>query len=124
MTRSPRHLTLHLLSLLFAAAPFILGLIRLLGTRSDFRLLWMALASCVGAMAVTAIGKAGGRTPGVLALSAATLGGAMLLAGVTAMLLGATSGPGIWGMGFVLGSCWAAWCALDMGSRPPRSRAT
>ena len=120
MPRSPRNRTLHLLSLLFAAAPFILGLIRLLGTRSDVRLLWMAAASCAGAMAVAAIGKASGRTPRVLTLSSATLVGAMLLAGLTAMLLGATSAPGIWGMGFVLGSCWAAWCALDMRSRAPR----
>src|SRR6266853_775560 len=50
-----------LLSFLFAAAPFALALVRAVQTGHDMRLLWMALASFVGATVVMAVAKAGGR---------------------------------------------------------------
>jgi hypothetical protein len=106
-----------LLSLLFAAAPFGFALIRAVSTRSDLRLLWMACASFLGAMAVRAIGTAGSRMSGALVPSIVTFAVTTLLAAATVMMLGATSAAGIWGMATVLGLCWAASCALDIRSR-------
>ncbi|MFL5574900.1 MAG: hypothetical protein ACJ79S_02880 [Gemmatimonadaceae bacterium] len=119
MKRSPRQQRIYLLSIVFAAAPIAFALTRAFNSRYDLRMLWMALASFVGATAVMAIGQARRRTPrGIVALSAVALAVAMLLAGWTALRLGATSAPGIWLVSFVLGSCWAVSYALDTLSRP------
>ena len=117
MRRSPREQRMYVLSIAFAAAPFAFGLIRLVNTGSDLRMLWMALASCLGAFAVRSIGKARSRKPSaVLAWAAVTFVIATLFAGVTAFLLGATAGPGASAVACVFGLCWAASYAL----RPSR----
>ena len=99
----------YLLAIAFTAAPFVFGLIRYLETGSDLRMLWMAGASFIGALAVWAIAKSRkDRTRSTLVFSIATLVVSTLFAGFTAILLGATSGPGGWMVAFVLGLCWMA----------------
>ena len=119
MRRSFGQRMIYFLSILLAAAPFAFGLFRAFETGYDFRLLWMALASLLGAGGIMVIGKAHGkRTKGVLARSVATFVSAMLFTGTAALLLGATSAAGIWGIAFVFGACWAASYALNALSRP------
>jgi hypothetical protein len=105
------------LSILFAAAPFVFGLVRRLETGYDSRLLGMALASLVGASGIMVIGKGHGKRR-ILARSAATFVSAMLFTGMAGLLLGATSAAGVWGIGFVFGACWAASYALNALSLP------
>lgn len=117
--RSPRALGMYVLSILFAIAPFAFGMIRAFQTSHDFRLLWIAFASFLGALVVRVIAKT--RSPqlnSVLALSALTFVIAVLLAGLTAYLLGATAAAGVWGVAFVLAFCWAASYALLALSYP------
>lgn len=94
------------LSIAFAIAPFAFGLFRAVQTGRDYRMIWMAVASAIGAAVVFALGKRGkrGLALGVvfLALIAATAA-----AGLTGYMLGATAGPGVWMVAFVLGFCWA-----------------
>ena len=97
------------LSIFFAAAPFAFGLIRYFQTGQDMRMLWMSLAAYVGAALVMSLGKARTRAPGgILAFSVVILVIATLLATLTGYLLGATAGPGVWMVAFVLGLCCAA----------------
>src|ERR1700674_5210431 len=92
MKRSPRERLTSLLSILFAATPFAFALLRAFRTGSDFRFLWMAFASFLGAAVVIAVGKSRNRKPkGVLAPSALVLIITTLLAGLVAFLLGAKS---------------------------------
>jgi hypothetical protein len=114
MSRSPRELSTYVLSILFAIAPFAAGIIRYVQAGHDFRLLWMAVASCIGAFVVMAIVK----RRSVLPASAAVFVISTLLATLTGFLLGARAGPGTWMVAVVLGLCWAASCALYTLSRP------
>ena len=108
MTRSIREQGINLLSLLFAAAPFGVAFVRAVQTGHDMRLLWMALASLVGATATMAVAKRGSRRPSaLLASSAAAFLIATLLAGTAALLLGASAAPGIWAVASVFGLCGA-----------------
>lgn len=119
MKRSPRQRTLYVLSIAFAAAPFVFALIRAFSSRYDLRMLWMAMAAFVGASLVMVVGRARRRQrAGVLGLAAVALIAATLLAGWTAYRLGATAAAGIWPVSFVLGFCWASSYALDALSRP------
>lgn len=119
MRRSPAQRRLYALSIVFAILPPVFGAIRFIQTHSDLRMLWMALASLLGAGAVMFLGRARDRTTGaVLTLSIVALVVAMLLAGWTAMRLGATAAPGIWLVAFVLSFCWVTSFALDAFSRP------
>lgn len=117
--RSPGRLTIHLLSMLFAAAPIVAALIRALGIHHDLRMLWMALASLFGASAVMVLAEARVRAPrAILALACLALVLGTLLAAWTAYRLGATAAAGIWLVSLVLAGCWAASFALDALSRP------
>ena len=119
MQRSPREQVIHILSILFAIAPFAFGLIRVFQTGHDFRLLWMAFASFLGALMARIIaGTRSQQSNGVFVLSVLTFIIAAVLAGLTAYLLGATAPAGVWGVAFVLGFCWAAYCALNTLSLP------
>ena len=100
------------LAFLCALAPFAFGTIRAIQTGNDLRMLWMAFASGVGAVAVLALGNARGRKPGAGRQAAATFVIATLLAGATAYLLGARAAPGIWLVAMVLAVFWAASGAL------------
>ena len=122
MRRSSREQLLYFLSILFAVAPFVAGFVRARSTGTDLRLLWMALASALGATAVIAVTRArGAQSKSVLALSAAVLVVATVAAGFVGFLLGATAGPGVWMVAVVLGVFLAASCALYALSRPARS---
>jgi len=103
----------------FGMAPPVFASIRAFTAPGDFRMMWMAFTSFLGASLVMAIGKALRQKAGVvLALSAAALVIAMLLAGWTAVRLGATAPFGIWAVSFVLSFCWTASYALAALSRP------
>lgn len=119
MKRSPREQILYFLSILFAAGPFVAGLFRAISTGTDYRLLWMAFASALGATAMMAVVRArGGRPNSTFALFATVLIVAALAAALVGLLLGATAGPGVWMVAFVLGFFLAASCALYSLSRP------
>ena len=118
MIRTPRQQRLRILSVVFAAAPFVFALIRALNARSDLRMLWMALAALLGTSAVMLTGQVRQRAPrAVLSLSAIALLVGTLLAAWTAVRLGATAAAGIWPVSFVLAFCWVASYALDALSR-------
>ena len=122
MKRSPREQILYFLSILFAIAPFVAGLFRATSTGTDLRLLWMALASALGATAVIAIMRArSAQAKSVFALSAAVLIVATIAAGCVGFLLGATAGPGVWMVAVVLGLFLAVSSALYTRSRPASS---
>jgi hypothetical protein len=107
------------LAALFAAAPFGAGLLRAFQTGHDLRLLWMALASFVGATAVFAVGKR--KTANLSALlgwSAAAFLIATLLAAMAARLLGASAAPGIWAVASVFALCGVVSQILRTISRP------
>jgi CHASE2 domain-containing sensor protein len=119
LRRSPRERLLYFLSILFAATPFAFALLRAFQTGNDFRFLWLAFASFLGAAAVTALGKSRRREPKVVfALSTLTLVIATLLAGLAAFLLGAKSVPAVGAVALAFGICWAASYALYARSRP------
>jgi predicted neutral ceramidase superfamily lipid hydrolase len=119
MKRSPRELLIYFLSMLFAATPFAFALVRAFRTGNDFRFLWMAFASFLGAAVIIAVGRSRNRKPkGVLAPSALVLIVATLLAGVVAFLLGAKSVAGAGIVALAFGLCWAASYALNALSRP------
>ncbi|HEX8850638.1 MAG TPA: hypothetical protein VF761_14005 [Gemmatimonadaceae bacterium] len=107
MQRSPRQRNLYVLAILFAIAPIAFSLIRALRAQHDFRMLWMALVALVGTVVVMAAGGAGRRSRrGLLQIAIVALIVAVLLAGWTAMRLGATAAAGIWPVAFVLSFCW------------------
>ena len=116
MRRSPRERLIYLVAILIAAVPFAFGLIRALQTGTDFRYLWVAIASFIAATAVTAAWNARSRTP--LYLAATVLVVATLVAAVTAFLLGAKSAPAVLVVALAFGLCWAASCALYATSQP------
>ena len=101
------------LSFLFGAAPFFFGVIRYAQTGTDLRMLWMAAASAIGALAVRSIAKAGN----LAAWAALTLVVSTAFAAATGFLLGATAGPGAAMVAFVFGFCWAVSFALMSYSR-------
>jgi hypothetical protein len=106
-----------ILSILFALAPFGFGTIRALQA-NDFRLLWMAVASCIGAAASIAfVRRREAEATGVFRSSATVFFISALFAALAGMLLGATSGPGTVMVAIVLGLCWAASYALYTLSR-------
>ena len=110
---------LMLLSILFAAIPFAFAIVRALQTGSDFRYVWVALGSFVGAAAVMAIGKARQRTPaGVLALAVVALIVASVLAGMVAFAVGASSLLAVAVVAVGFGGCHAASRGLYLLSRP------
>ena len=115
----------HLLSIAFAIAPIAFALIRAVRSHHDLRMLWMALAALIGTAAVMIAGHAGRRsTRELFLLASVALIVAMLLAGWTAIHLGATAAAGIWPVAFVLSTCWVMSFVLDARSRragpPPR----
>jgi O-antigen/teichoic acid export membrane protein len=105
------------LSILFAAAPFVAASIRAF-SGNDLRMLWMAIASSVGAAGVMALGKARSQelnSVGMLSVLALVI--ATLLAGSVAYWLGARAPFGIWAVAFVLSLFSTASCVLYARSR-------
>ncbi len=119
MRRSPKEQFIPVLAILFAIAPFAVGLIRVFRTGNDFRYLWIAFATLFATIAVLAIGKARSREANAaIRLSAAVLIIDTLIAAATAFLLGARAAPGVWLVALAFGLSWAACCALYILSRP------
>ncbi len=117
VTTASRRQGLFLLSLLFAAAPFVAGSIRALQTGSDMRLLWMAVAALVGGVVAVAIARARAATTSLFSHAVVAFALATVLTGISGRMLGARSGPGVWMIAVVFGLCWAASCVLDVRSR-------
>ena len=105
------------LAIAFAAAPFGFGLLRFV-TRADTTGVWMALASGVGALIVRAVAASRGIKGSTMAVLVSTLVVGTIFAGCTAVLIGATSGAGVWMVAFVMGLCWMASFLFDALSRP------
>jgi hypothetical protein len=83
-------------ALVLGAGPIVAALIRVVQTGTDFRYLWVALASFVGATAVMSIGRANGSGSNALSkLSVVAFLVATLMAVLAARLLGARALPGI-----------------------------
>ncbi len=100
-------------AVVFAAAPIVLALIRLLQTGHDLRMLWMAIAALIGAAAAAAVGGIGRRRGGARVavwLAAIVVGTA--LAAVVGRLLGATAMVGVVLVALVLAFCWATSLAI------------
>jgi hypothetical protein len=94
-------------ALLFAAAPFGFGLIRAVSSGNDFRYLWVALTSFVGAAAVAVtIRRSGSRAGVTLALGSFLM--STLLAALMAMLLGTRLALGLVVVAGAFGFCSAA----------------
>ena len=96
------------LSFLFGLAPFAFGSIRALNTRSDVRMLWMALVSGAGAAAIRVLARRSIEPEPSKRFAILTFVTATLLGGITAILLGATAPAGIWLVAMVLAVCWTA----------------
>ncbi len=94
---------------MIGASPLVIGLLLALGTEDDRLILWMATAATLFTAGVLAAAIGRRRTRhAVVVQSAVILVVATLLAGVTAFLRGAASGPGVWGVAFAIGGCLAA----------------
>jgi peptidoglycan/LPS O-acetylase OafA/YrhL len=118
MRRSPRERLIFLIAILFAVVPFAFGLIRAHTTGSDFRYLWVAIASFTGATVVMAAGKPRNRAAPSVTLPTIVLVVATLVAAATAFLLGASSRPAVLVVALAFGLCWAASSALYTLSCP------
>ena len=100
-------------SLFFISLPFLFGLLRAAATGNDFRYLWVAAASLLGAGAFTvAAGEPMRRPRSALTLSIGSLlvGAACALA--AAMFLGTRFGPGLLVVASSFAFCSAAGCLL------------
>ena len=94
-------------SLFFISLPFLFGLLRAVTTGDDFRYLWVAAASLLGAAVFIAATNAHshGRR---IALSMGAFLVASLCATAAAMLLGTRLGPGLLIVAASFGFCAAA----------------
>jgi len=119
MNRSPRQSLSLLAAVVLGAAPLGFGLFRALSTGDDFRMVWMALAASIfaGGVLAASIGRRRSRHA-VFIQALIILVVSTLLAGGTGFLLGATTGPGVWMVAVVLGSCLAASSTFVAFSRP------
>ena len=107
--------------MLVAAVPVVFGLVRAIRTGDDFRYLWLAAAANLGSLVVTlpwyrASGP-GRISPGrvVSAFAAGAAGAA-----ATAILLGATAGPGVAIVAAAFGLCTGTSAVLGMVARERR----
>lgn len=109
MQRSPRWMMYLIVAVLFGAAPLCYGLLRELGPRHNSDGLWMALVASVFAAGVLAasIGRRRSRRA-VFTQSLGILVICTLVAGPTGFIAGATAGPGVWAVSFVMALCLAA----------------
>jgi FtsH-binding integral membrane protein len=113
MTGSIRERLIFLLAILLGAMPFAFGVLRALTTGTDFRYLWVAIASSVGANGVLRLAKAGERTPrAVVALWAIALVIATLLAGMVAYYVGARNSAALWIVALSFALCSATSASL------------
>lgn len=117
--RSGRESLFLVAGILFIAAPFAFGLLRLATTGTDWRYVWAALAALAGSAAVIAFGKS--RSSG----SAVTIGFAALalVAGTVVAFLEATliahvHGAAPWIVSFAFSFCVTVGMVLYYMSQP------
>jgi peptidoglycan/LPS O-acetylase OafA/YrhL len=97
------------LSMFFISLPFLFGLLRAVTTGNDFRYLWVAAASLIGAGVFTAaMGRRMRRPRVALALSGGSFIVATLCAITAAVLQGTHVGPGL----LIVASSFAFCCAV------------
>jgi hypothetical protein len=96
------------LAIIFAAIPFVFGMIRAFTTGTDVRYIWVALAAMIGGMIATAVARRLPKPPGMAALVAAVFVTSTVLAVFTARLLGTTMGPGLLVVATGFAACFAA----------------
>ena len=99
----------YLMSFIAGAAPFVAGALRAFRTGSDFRLLWMAVASAVGAglgWVIARRSRPRHLRAGRAALLVLSLSGS--LAFLAAVAMGATAPAAVVPVALVIGICWAA----------------
>jgi hypothetical protein len=119
MKRALQGRRFYALSICVAAVPFAFALVRAVQTGYDLRYFWVALASLLGAMATTAVGRAHTKRPiAVVALAAGVFVIATLLAVLAALLIGTTLGLGIIVVGSAFGFCFAVGALLHVLARP------
>src|SRR4029078_3135470 len=106
MKRSHTMLT-QSLAILFGAVPFAFAIVRAVRTGDDFRYLWVALASLLGATIAMAIGKVR-RTRVSVGLGFTAFVFATLFAPAAALSLGTQFRPGVLVVGSSFGGCLAA----------------
>jgi len=107
------------LSVAFAAIPFVFGGLRALQTRTDFRYLVTALASLAAAATIFRLGASLDRRAGSpVPLWLLALSGATLVAGAVAFGLGATSSTAVWVVAFAFSLCVTASGALGRATKP------
>jgi len=107
VNRTGRKHALRILAIVFGAIPFAFALIRA-ATARDFRYLWMAIASFLGASVVTAVARARIRKPGaVFAFAILDFVVVAVIARSIAYLLGATATAAIWLVASAFALCWA-----------------
>lgn len=100
-------------SIFFFSLPFLFGLLRAATTSNDFRYIWVAVASLVGAGAVTAAAGKRMRQPRVaVAVSAASFVVATLVATSAGIVQGTRFGPGLLVVASSFAFCCAVGCAL------------
>jgi Na+/H+-dicarboxylate symporter len=96
------------------ATPFLVALLRAFQS-ADLRLLFMAVASLLAALPISAGASKRPRSSlRVLAFSVATLIASTAFAAATAYALGATASPGVWAVAAALGACWAVRRAITL----------
>jgi hypothetical protein len=108
-----RNRRLRALSIFFGAVPFAFALLRAVTTGTDFRYLWVALASLCGAAAVIAVARRSSRRRGFV-VPAGVFVLATTSAAVAAMLLGTRLGPGLLVVASAFGFCLAVGAALHI----------
>jgi hypothetical protein len=100
-------------SIFFLSMPFLFGLLRAATTSNDFRYLWVAAASLLGAGAFTAAARGEMRRPRI---AVAYSGGSFILATVCAtaagMFLGTRFGAGLLVVSSSFAFCCAVGCTL------------
>lgn len=105
MTRSR---FLNALTIAAAAVPFAFALIRALATGSDFRYIFVAIASLLGAVATFAVLMNRGRKPSDVAVASAVFVVSTLFAVSAAVMIGTTLGIGV----LVVGAAFGFWFAV------------
>ena len=101
-----RHQLLRLLGVLVAALPVAFGFVRTISTGDDFRYLWLAAAAILGSLAVMwpeYRGAGSARVAPARVVGAIVSGAAC--AAATAIVLGATAGPGVAIVAVAFGIC-------------------
>ena len=124
MTQVPdsRRHHLFLVAVLLAVVPVLFGFVRAINTGEDFRYLWLAASAIVGSLAVMVPGYRAPRHARVsLARAAGAIAAGAACAAATAILLGATAGPGVAIVAGAFGLCTGTSAILGTVARRRRT---